>query len=59
MLCLQISGLRQFMDKSDEFRGVDLVFGGLPCQEFSVTGKMDPDDERSKLIMTFLNMVEF
>ncbi len=37
---------------------VDLVFGGPPCQGFSVAGKMNPDDERSKLIFTFLDVVE-
>jgi len=36
---------------------VDLVFGGPPCQGFSVAGKMDPDDERSKLIWEFLDVV--
>ena len=35
-----------------------MVFGGPPCQGFSVAGKMDPDDERSKLIFTFLDVVE-
>lgn len=41
-----------------KFKGADLVFGGPPCQGFSVAGKMKPDDERSKLIFTFLDVVE-
>jgi DNA (cytosine-5)-methyltransferase 1 len=41
-----------------KYKGVDLVFGGPPCQGFSVAGKMNPDDERSKLIFTFLDVVE-
>ena len=40
------------------YKGIDFVFGGPPCQGFSVAGKMDPDDERSKLIFTFLDVVE-
>ncbi|MCL2338131.1 MAG: DNA cytosine methyltransferase, partial [Firmicutes bacterium] len=35
---------------------VDLVFGGPPCQGFSVAGKMNPNDDRSKLIWEFLNV---
>ena len=36
----------------------DLVFGGPPCQGFSVAGKMDPDDPRSKLVFEFQNVVK-
>jgi DNA (cytosine-5)-methyltransferase 1 len=36
----------------------DIIFGGPPCQGFSVAGKMNPDDERNQLIWTFLNVVE-
>lgn len=41
-----------------QYIGADFVFGGPPCQGFSVAGKMNPDDERSKLIFTFLDVVE-
>lgn len=37
---------------------IDFVFGGPPCQGFSVAGKMNPNDDRSKLIFTFLKAVE-
>ena len=37
---------------------IDLVFGGPPCQGFSVAGKMDPKDERSKLIWDYFKVVE-
>jgi len=36
---------------------IDMVFGGPPCQGFSVAGKMDPDDDRSKLIWEFFDVV--
>jgi DNA (cytosine-5)-methyltransferase 1 len=36
---------------------VDVVFGGPPCQGFSVAGKMDPEDERSQLIHSFFDIV--
>jgi len=38
--------------------GVDVVFGGPPCQGFSVAGKMDPEDPRSKLIFSFCSVIE-
>ncbi len=50
--------INNVIDLLNEFEGVDFVFGGPPCQGFSVAGKMDPDDERSKLIFTFLDVVE-
>ncbi len=40
------------------FREVDVVFGGPPCQGFSIAGKMNPDDPRSKLIFSFCSIVE-
>lgn len=36
----------------------ELVIGGPPCQGFSVAGKMDPSDERSRHVRYFMNMVE-
>ena len=50
--------VNNILDRLNEFQGVDLVFGGPPCQGFSVAGKMNPDDARSKLIFTFLDAVE-
>lgn len=38
--------INNVLDELDEYKGIDLVFGGPPCQGFSVAGKMDPDDER-------------
>lgn len=39
-------------------KDVDVIFGGPPCQGFSVAGKMDTDDPRSKLIFSFCDIVE-
>lgn len=36
---------------------IDVVFGGPPCQGFSVAGKMDPNDERSDLVFDFMRAV--
>lgn len=46
------------MPELGAYKGVDVVFGGPPCQGFSVAGKMDPDDPRSKLIFSFCAVVE-
>jgi DNA (cytosine-5)-methyltransferase 1 len=37
--------------------GADLVIGGPPCQGFSVAGKMDPLDPRSRHVWTFMELV--
>lgn len=37
----------------------DVLIGGPPCQGFSVAGKMDINDPRSKLIWEFFNVVNF
>lgn len=36
----------------------DLVIGGPPCQGFSVIGRMDPSDPRSRHVAHFLDVVE-
>lgn len=36
----------------------DLVVGGPPCQGFSVAGRMNPNDPRSKHVWRFLEVVE-
>jgi DNA (cytosine-5)-methyltransferase 1 len=39
-------------------RDAEVVIGGPPCQGFSVAGRMDPRDPRSRHVWTFLEVVE-
>ncbi len=51
--------INNVLDDLAQYRGqADIVFGGPPCQGFSVAGKMDPKDKRSQLIFTFLEVVK-
>lgn len=56
--CLIEGDINECSQEFEMFRGVDVVFGGPPCQGFSVAGKMNPNDPRSKLIFSFASVVE-
>jgi DNA (cytosine-5)-methyltransferase 1 len=45
-------------DQMPKRSSADLVIGGPPCQGFSVAGRMNPHDERSKHVFRFMDMVE-
>ena len=55
---LMVDDIKNIMPLLNEYYGADIVFGGPPCQGFSVIGKMDPEDMRSQLIWEFLKAVE-
>lgn len=54
MNCGDLNTLIEKLPKEDIF----CVFGGPPCQGFSVAGKMDLEDERSQLVYAFMDAVE-
>lgn len=55
---IECGSILDYMDDISKFKGVDIVFGGPPCQGFSVAGKMDPTDSRSQLVFSFMDVVE-
>ena len=55
MHCGNLADLMGKLPRKDE---INCVFGGPPCQGFSVAGKMDLDDERSQLVFSFMDVVQ-
>lgn len=55
---IQCADINSILMDLRRFEGVDLVFGGPPCQGFSVAGKMNPEDSRSQLLWSFMKAVD-
>ncbi|WP_263081192.1 DNA cytosine methyltransferase [Endozoicomonas sp. Mp262] len=49
--------VEDWMHELNSIDDIDCVFGGPPCQGFSVAGKMDLNDPRSQLVMSFMEVV--
>ena len=54
---LRVGDINGFLDELPSPGKIDCVFGGPPCQGFSVAGKMDAGDPRSRLVFSFLDVV--
>jgi DNA (cytosine-5)-methyltransferase 1 len=50
-------GLESLNRQTRRANRIDVVFGGPPCQGFSVMGHLDPDDPRNALIGHFARLV--
>lgn len=54
---MHVGDVNAQIDFVSEFDDIDVVYGGPPCQGFSVAGKMNADDPRNRLIQVFLDVV--
>ena len=55
---ITLGDVNEHIDGLVKFKGVDCLFGGPPCQGFSVAGKMALDDPRSQLVKSYMRAVE-
>lgn len=53
-----LGDIEDYIPSLARFEGADCLFGGPPCQGFSVAGKMALDDPRSLLVKSYMRAVE-
>jgi len=52
---IRCGDINNYLDELGKFENVvDVLIGGPPCQGFSIAGKMDPHDPRSKNVWTYV-----
>lgn len=56
-----INSLRCFREENRVFQpeDIDVIFGGPPCQGFSVAGRRDKNDPRNMLFREYLRVIQF
>jgi DNA (cytosine-5)-methyltransferase 1 len=54
---MHVGDINKVLDSLPIGNEIACVFGGPPCQGFSVAGKMDLTDERSKLVFAYMQVV--
>ncbi len=55
---IRCGDIGNYFGELQALKNIDVVIGGPPCQGFSVAGKMDATDPRSKHVRTFAEVVE-
>ncbi len=58
ILCADLATLApEEVEMKIDYKPVDVIIGGPPCQGFSIAGKRIVDDDRNKLYKSFVRMV--
>ena len=55
---VEAQDLREFADSAGDYRGVDLLAGGLPCPPFSKAGKQLGESDERNLFPTALEIID-
>lgn len=58
IVCGSVDDLQNEIVELSKKHHFSCLFGGPPCQGFSVAGKMDINDPRSQLVLSFMDVLE-